>query len=79
MRLTNRLLVVLALVIVIAGCASTGSEVTTQGQSEYQRIAFVCAPAPDHDASYARMILQQTESRVPSEETAEPTGDRVGR
>lgn len=66
MRLTNRLLIVLALVIAISGCASTGAEVIAQRVSEYQRIALVCAPAPDHDASYAEMILQQTESRVPS-------------
>ena len=66
MHLYSRLLVVLILVSVVFGCASTESQVITQRRADYRRIALVCAPAPGHDASYANMILQQAQSNVPT-------------
>ena len=66
MHLTNRLLVALALVIAMSGCASTGSDTFSERNIKYQRIAIVCAPAPDHDQTDAEAILKEAQVRVPS-------------
>jgi hypothetical protein len=54
------------LVMAISGCGGTNvpPSVANARQSDYTRIAIVCAPGPDADPSYVSPILSYTEQKA---------------